>query len=100
MINDLRRAGKKVKVCHYRTVINPKLSARDYHYGTNPFVKMSRGEFEANYPELKWGDYVLPYGGATYVSVDGEESYAVCSTNENYRKKRGVEIALGRLMCK
>ena len=78
-VQDLRNAGYKVKVLHFRDPVLPfKGDFRDY----------------IKHPKR-------PKGGSTRVIIDSPsgdhfEGEARCSDKENYDKKLGVRIALGR----
>jgi len=85
-IKQLRREGWKVKVNHYR------------------FVK----EKESN---IMWAPYKVrelgltfdPRGGSTIIEIespDGRTSHgaSLCSRNDNFNRRIGVRIALGRAL--
>lgn len=79
-VQQLRNAGYKVKVLHNR-LYNKRYA---WQVGHN---------FECMEPDTK--------GGSTEIIVDspsGEHFHgiAICSKKENYNKKLGVRIALGR----
>lgn len=71
-VEDLRNSGAKVKVLHYRL------------------------------PPVHKSDKYNPKGGKTSVIVimnnETFEATATCSKKDNYNKKMGVKIALGRIM--
>lgn len=83
-VQELRNIGYKVKVLHHRLYDGAhKWSAHsiktDWHGPKKPDAK----------------------GGSTHIIIDspnGEhfEGVAICSKKENYDKKLGVKIALGR----
>lgn len=75
-VKQLRNMGYKVRVLHYREYIE-----------TQSFGGIR--------------EYLSPKGGSTQVIIDspnGEHfiGEAICSKKENYNKKLGVRIALGR----
>lgn len=83
-VQDLRNNGYKVKVLHCRLY-----NGRFKWQGNEPIVD---GPYPF-YPDAK--------GGSTTLIIDSPsgkhfEGHAVCSKKENYNKKMGVRIALGR----
>lgn len=75
-VHDLRKAGYKVRVLHFRR--------RDERF---------------------LNDVYLPKGGETVLQVTTPEGYnyesrARCSDKERYNKRVGVQIALGRMFNK
>lgn len=82
-IQELRNAGYKVRVLHnrlYNGYHKWQVGSKPQHYGPID-------------PDAK--------GGSTQVVIDspsGEhfQGLAICSKKENYNKKLGVRIALGR----
>jgi len=75
-IQELRNKGYKVRVLHYRNFIE----------------RQSFGGIR---------EYLSPKGGRTKLVIDtptGDhfEGEAVCSSQDNYNKKLGIRIALGR----
>lgn len=107
-VNELRAAGFKVKCTHYRAFncffeqcktgfkqVTQLLTRREFE---DMFANTGDDELQYTYSNC-----VLPYGGYTHVSVitpEGVElnGYADCSVTENYNKRIGVAIALGRAM--
>lgn len=79
-VQELRSMGFKVKVLHFRKPITKyKISGEKYVDYSTP----------------------SPKGGATQVIIDSPdgqhfEGKAKCSDNDNYDKKLGIRIALGR----
>lgn len=81
-VRQLRQSGYKVKVLHHR---NKNIVA----YQNNPYGHKK--------------EVIHNLGGKTQVIVDGPngehfEGLAICSGLDNYNKKLGVKIALGRAM--
>jgi hypothetical protein len=81
-VKELRQSGYKVRVLHHRNY-------KTYKVANNPnqFVQKS----------------IHNLGGKTEIIIDspnGEhyEGVAICSKTDNYNKKLGVKIALGRAM--
>ena len=85
VIDNLKSEGCEVKVLHERTVSGAK-------YEASKPVKMLK--------ELN----VTPFckGGKTFVFIKNKEGMfsgmAECSLEDNFNKKRGVQIALGRAL--
>lgn len=85
VINQLRSKGYQVKVRHQR-VDTSDGSLKCKHEFTEPY-----------------STYVSPKGGLTYVMIksptgaDVQES-AACSTKDQYCRKVGLSIALGRAL--
>ena len=82
-IHTLRKAGYKVRVMHWRYIPNCK-----------PIL-----------PRHTISDFtsILPHGGKTEIEItapDGTEfrGSAECSKKDNFNRKRGIQIALGRAM--
>lgn len=76
-VQDLRNNGYKVRVLHFRNIFYKN------RMGSNP------------------NGYESPKGGYTRVIIDSPngdhfEGAAKCSNKDNYNKKLGVRIALGR----
>jgi hypothetical protein len=86
-IQQLRNSGYKVRVSHnrlykgyHRWQVGSRHTSSDYGYGPID-------------PDTK--------GGSTQIIIDSPhgrhyEGLAICSKKENYNKKLGVRIALGR----
>lgn len=92
-IKELRQAGNKVRVTHYRCIYMPYERALEM-MPQRVIKEMVGGE--------NFGKYITPNGGMVTVEVtapDGKEykAEAKCSLKDNYDKKLGVKIALGRL---
>lgn len=90
MVEKLRQHGYKVRVTHYR-----RYNCWDNDRRVSYVDYLPRHESSG----LK---YALPNGGYTVVNVvtpDDEEfeSVAHCSNDDQFVKRRGVDIALGRL---
>lgn len=80
---ELRKQGYQVRVRHQRAVTYyPKLNG-----------------------EITWLDHPVPKerGGCTVVELTKDDKtvtgLAVCSDNDNYNKKIGVKIAIGRALA-
>jgi len=85
-ISELRYSGYKVKVLHHRLY--------------NGYHKWQVGSKERN---INYPIDPDPKGGSTHIIIDSPdgqhfEGIAVCSRKENYDKKMGVRIALGRAL--
>ena len=83
-VKSLREKGYRVKVHHIRR------------------CKRAPGYELVSFPEQA-KNIILPTGGITDVTVvppngGGVNGIAHCSMKDNYNKKRGVMIALGRAM--
>lgn len=82
MVNELRKQGYQVKVVHNR-------------------IKTSTPKVDG---KVKKVEEPVPFerGGYTEVTITRDDvtskGLAVCSLNDNYCKKRGVAIALGRAL--
>lgn len=97
-VHELRKQGYKVRIKH----------KREYE---NWFTQMTRGEYEREVQELNqdthdkayvYSERVLSKGGTTIVELttpQGEEIVGVakCSKKENYNRKKGCQIAFGRI---
>ena len=87
-IRNLRRQGYKVRVLHFRNFILNSINS-------NLKITSSKGII-ASY------DKPLPKGGSTIIELTTPDKLqtvrgsAVCSVKENYNKKLGNSIALGR----
>ncbi len=102
-VKELLDDGYKVRVCHKRNLFWHLLSDEGSH------VRLgcaNRRLFESSsfFKEWSctWGDAVLACGGRTIVTVDSPDGMmkvsgkSECSLQDNYNKKIGVSIALGR----
>ena len=84
-IQQLRNSGYKVKVLHNR-------------------LYMGRFKWQTAHPSVIIGSAPLEpdtKGGSTHIIIDSPngshyEGLAICSKKENYNKRLGVRIALGR----
>ena len=102
-VHDLRKAGYKVTVTHFRYVRDPGVTVEVD--GEKTFVERE-GLWTNDMIYEEFGNLknVLPCGGMTSVTVessDGKEYFmndANCSKKDNYSKKLGVKIALGRIL--
>lgn len=84
-IKDLRNNGYKVKVLHYRLYNRKKYSNKD-------ILSIYRTSIKPK-PD--------PKGGSTTIIIDSPdgnhfEGESICSKKDNYNKRLGVRIALGR----
>jgi hypothetical protein len=89
-INQLRDAGYKVRVHHLRKYRSISES-------------LTRHQFEVQY-QSSYAAWILPNGGSTVVELttpDGVEvsGTAVCSEKDQYNRKLGLKIALGRAIA-
>ncbi len=89
-IEELRRRKYKVRVTHERYFCRQT----DLGFETG---KARMDEIRAN----KLADYVVPVGGNTKIVITDQKGTnfvgeAKCSFKENYNRKRGISIALGR----
>ena len=87
-VQELRSNGYKVRVSHFRRVGKKLMSRRDFE--------------ESGFGDV-WGDVIQPFGGMTLIEVTDPngitvESKALCQSEENYNKRIGVSIALGRAL--
>ena len=94
-INELRLKGYRVRVTHFR--FEQWLD----RYST--IVLRHQGEIKDGI-ELMLPVRFWPFGGETHVEIicpDGSRLYgeAKCSMKDNYNKKLGVKIALGRALA-
>ena len=85
-VQQLRNAGYKVRVLHNRLY-------NGYHKWQVGAVESARYGYGPIDPDAK--------GGSTQVVIDSPDGQhyqglAICSKKENYNKKMGVRIALGR----
>jgi len=87
-VEKLRQSGNRVRVSHYRwyeTSLGDELLAK----------------YEIAQNNIEVVDGPFPYGGMTKIEIttpDGESltGVAECSDRDNFSRKRGVAIALGR----
>ena len=84
-VQELRNKGFKVKVLHNRLYMG-----RFKWQTANPSVIIGSSPLETD-----------TKGGSTHIIIDSPngfhfEGVALCSRNDNYDKKLGVRIALGR----
>ena len=99
-IAELRKAGYKVRVTHYRYI--RELETICY---PGSFKDCLKPEFELRKLQpVTWHRKLVPYGGKTIVSItslDGKElvGESVCSKNDSYCRKQGVKIACGRALA-
>lgn len=85
-IQELRNKGYKVRVLHNRLY-------NGYHkwqVGSRPSSNLGYGPIDPD-----------PKGGSTEIVIDSPtgrhyQGLAICSKKDNYNKKLGVKIALGR----
>ena len=99
-IEDLRRAGYEVRVNHYRRVRGTA--------GAETMTEfITRGVYEHNEGYMtkygSWCNVLSPCGGLTSLAVTLPTgltltSSAVCCDKDNYCKKLGNRICLGRLV--
>jgi hypothetical protein len=80
-VEDIRKAGSKVRVMHWRMDSKGKLRPVN--------------QFEGEQPSLK--------GGKTRIEIttnDGKElaGEAICSTKDSFNRRLGISIALGRAL--
>lgn len=93
-IEQLQEQGYTVKVSHRRpTMLEEGLISRDYM--TRYKIKGLR--------ELGYPAEFVPRGGATRVTIlRGDETvaegFARCSKRDNYSRRMGLQIALGRAL--
>lgn len=85
-VQELRNRGYKVRVLHNRLY-------NGYHKWQVGAVESARYNYGPIDPDSK--------GGSTQVVIDSPDGkhfsgFAICSKKENYDKKMGVRIALGR----
>ena len=88
-VEQLRKAGNKVRVIHSR-------------YNANDVKNLSKRKLCLIPAYVMKGEDMNPLGGKTFIqltSVDGKEYVGVseCSLKDAFNRKRGVEIAIGRL---
>lgn len=94
-VESLRQQGYRVRCLHKR------------YFGGYADGFVTRKEFCENEQEMygdmaySYNEAVLPYGGETVVEITTPEGVdlvgvAKCSIKDNYCKKKGVAIALGR----
>lgn len=94
-VQELRKNGWKIRIAHLRITEGYKgyVSRRDFEDGVP-------------YPDCKsWAGAVSPRGGKTLVTVTSPEGQTVeisaqCNEKDNYNRRRGVQIALGRALKK
>lgn len=92
-VQELRNNGYKVKVLHHRLYNGRhkwQVRASDVIIGPQKITGGSYGPID---PDTK--------GGSTHIIIDSPngdhfEGIALCSKTDNYDKKLGVRIALGR----
>ena len=92
-IQQLRNSGYKVKVLHnrlYNGYYKWQVGSKPNQNGYAPTKLFIHGRFD---PDTK--------GGSTQIIIDSPqgnhyEGLAFCSKKENYNKRLGVRIALGR----
>ena len=85
-VAQLRKMGYRVDITHHRYVYDKEdRLCRLLHTKT----------IYSKYGNLRNVD---PNGGRTYAIVDGIAGVADCSFRDNYNKKVGVQIALGRAL--
>lgn len=121
-IQKLKELGYKVHVYHGRTkdIETKRVFYQDLeeglwlNYRNNEFPininspYLSRGEFHrvsdaVLSPTTKFGDVILNYGGVTRVNLINKDGVsftgeAVCSKKDNFSKKTGLKIAIGRAL--
>jgi len=95
-VQSLRQSGHKVRVIHSRH-LNFGPNATRKNKLNPPFIT----SLEMKERGIDKSD-LAPRGGRTFIQVttpSGQElcSEAICSLADNFNKKLGVEIALGRL---
>lgn len=101
-VKELRARGYKVRVTHWRYCI-------DRGYFPRMIVSMCpQYAIKERYVVEKLGDVLYPMGGETIIEVTHPKlgvnnksltlkGEAKCSFKDNYDKKLGVKIALGRI---
>mgnify|MGYP001569930002 CR=1 FL=1 len=99
-VEELRAAGYKVRVCYYRAYADSFLDPDD----TDRIILLTRyqAEKEGLYNSLfgplqKCGKTVVEVRSPTGVEVVGE---SLCSAKDQFSRKLGRKVALGRAMTK
>ena len=106
-VQELRNNGFKVRCIHkrlYRNMLDSGLKSNELLD-----LAMTRREFEAEESQFdvdqrfSYSEEVCPFGGITRVEIttpDGDDliGIAKCSPNDNYNKRKGVFISIGRAM--
>lgn len=98
-VEQLRKAGYKVRVTHSRTYVTDEFFYQQYCLSKyRLFEKLS---------SLRPDEYIigpLEYGGETFVEVtspDGKinsQGIATCSIKDHFNRRRGLHIALSRAL--
>lgn len=97
-IEELRRAGYRVTVNHYRypKIANPSMSHNQ--------VKKLESQMDNAHFLQQSGAGLSPFGGETLIEVvtpSGMISVAAisrCNIKDNFNKKMGIKIALNRIL--
>ena len=102
-VQSLRSQGYQVRVTHYRDYNLFSVVSEDAIV-TPEMLKPLTGVARHELPK-EMHRHVLPTGGATVVEVtapDGKfyRDTAICADHDSFCKKRGVKIALGRIVNK
>lgn len=88
-VAELRKAGWKVRVSHYRYYLT------DWNF-VELLHKSQLGEFDNCTPEPKGGETVVEILSPEGLSATG---IATCSTKDNFVRKYGTIKALGRAIA-
>ncbi len=96
-VQSLRQSGHKVRVIHSRYLADQVNHPKQFG-GIKNIQLFTQHELKQN----GYTKVVSARGGKTFVQVttpDGRELFAetLCSTKDNFSRKLGVQIALGRL---
>lgn len=92
-VQELRNKGYKVKVLHHRLYNGYHKWQVGDKYVILKGAELQGGSYGPIDPDTK--------GGSTHIIIDSPtgshyEGIAICSKSDNYNKKLGVKIALGR----
>lgn len=96
-VKNLRQSGFKVRVGHYRWTKEQGIIMSIYKKGMGSPVRQVRGF------SLQKEHGIHPKGGITTIELtkDGIDAKgeAICCLEDNYNRKLGVKIALGRALA-
>lgn len=89
-IAELRRQNIKVRVCHFRNVFSRKTPTRFP-------ITMPQWAIQKNpdYAICNWGGHTLLQ--VTFPDGRNQESLSICSENDNFCRREGVNRCLAKL---